>query len=237
MLPSKSTPATTLALKNGLSKNLAKVIISFLLAPAKLLTFRTVVLIKLSRYTANGTAAQVWKFQTQPKEEKTETESDAKDTKKSSDSTRLLEDGTYEIYSSVGSNFVLDVYGSTAKNAKDGTNIQIYKYINVDTQRFKVTYDSSKDVYSIVNPYANRSIDVSGANMKNSANIQLYTINNTCAQLWKLTKNSDGTFTVASSCNKNMVLDVSGANAKNGANVQLYTSNGTKAQKWTFKKI
>ena len=183
----------------------------------------------LQIYTANGTNAQVWKLNKLPVEEKKSEEK--------SETKQALENGTYKIYSSVGNNVVLDIYGSTARRAENGSNVQIYNNINVDTHEFKVTYNKEKDVYSIVTPYLNRSIDVAGANMNNSTNIQLYDSNNTCAQLWKITKNSDNTYTIASSCSNKMVLDVAGGSAANKTNVQLYTSNGTKAQKWTFKKL
>ena len=188
---------------------------------------------KLQIYTSNGTNAQIWKFNPLPVEEK---KSEEKSGSKS-ESKQVIENGTYRIYSSVGNNFVLDIYGSTAKRAGNGTNIQIYSNINVDTHEFKITYNKEKDVYNIATPYVNRSLDVSGANMSNTTNIQMYDSNGTCAQLWKITKNSDNTYTIASSCSDKMVLDVSGGNASNKTNVQLYTSNGTKAQKWTFKKL
>lgn len=182
---------------------------------------------KLQIYTANGSKAQVWKLNTLPKE----------DDGKKSGSTQVLENGTYKIYSAISNNFVLDIYGSSARVAGNGSNIQLYSNINADTHEFKVTYNKDKDAYDIATPYLKRSIDVAGANMNNSTNIQLYDSNNTCAQLWRLTKNSDNTYTIESSCSKNMVLDVSGASARNKTNIQLYTSNGTKAQKWTFKKF
>ena len=180
---------------------------------------------KLQIYTDNGTAAQVWKFEELPSEEELK-------------KMRPIDDGEYIIYSGVGNgkDYVLDVYGSTAKKAKNGANIQIYKNINADTHRFKVTYNADKKLYNIISTGANRSLDVSGGSQKDRANIQLYDTNNTCAQLWRIVANEDDTYTFVSSCS-DKVLDVSGGSARNEANVQLYSLNNTKAQKWIFKKL
>ena len=155
---------------------------------------------------------------------------------KQEDASRPIADGSYTIYSSVGKNYVLDIYGLSARNPKNGANLQIWsKLNNTDTQTFNVKYDTSKKLYLITNMYGNSSIDVAHAGSANHTNVWMYEVHGTCAQYWRIVKNSDNTYSIGSSCS-DKYLDVDNAKAKNGTNVQMYARNTTVAQKWVFSK-
>lgn len=91
-------------------------------------------------YTGNGTNAQKFILESLTNNKKT------------------INDGTYAIKCSSNTNYCLDVAnGSKA----DGANLQIYKYSNSDSQKFKVEY--IKDgYYTIKALHSNKSIDVYG---------------------------------------------------------------------------
>jgi hypothetical protein len=169
--------------------------------------------------TNTATNTKQTQTQTQPKE----------------DPSRPIADGNYTIYSAIGKNMVLDIYGPNARNIKNGTNVQIWQKQNTDTQTFNVTYNTSKKLYVIKNTYQNFAVDVYNGRKTNGTNVQMYKVDGTNAQYFKITKNGDGTYTIGSACS-DKVLDVNGGVAKNGTNVQVWAKNNGVAQKWNFKR-
>lgn len=143
-----------------------------------------------------------------------------------------LPNGTYTLYSYVGSPFVLDVAGGSKNNA---ANVQIYTTNNTDAQKWVLTYTNG--YYTIKSVRSGLFLDVSGCRMADGANVQQYKGNNTDAQLWIIEQLSADAYVIRAKKNRNYVLDVSGAAARNGANVQIYRSNNTKAQKWYFAPL
>ncbi|MBO3745011.1 ricin-type beta-trefoil lectin domain protein [Streptosporangiaceae bacterium NEAU-GS5] len=74
--------------------------------------------------------------------------------------------------------------------------------------------------------YADKCVDVSGANPTDGTKVQTWTCNGTNAQQWTIT---GSTIQALGKC-----LDVNGANPASGTKVQLWTCNGTAAQQWTI---
>jgi hypothetical protein len=199
--------------------------------------------VKLQLNETNETNSQIWilrdseaieAYKKAEAEAKAKAEAEAKAKEEAEiKAGKTVANGTYTIVSSINKKYVLDVKGA---GTAIRTNVQIYTSNGTKAQKFKLTYDTSKKAYRIVNVNSNKSIDAKGAGTSNKTNIQIYTKNNSCAQFWKIKKNSNNTYTFTSTCSSK-VLDVNGGTAKNSTNVQLYTSNGTKAQQWTLKAV
>lgn len=166
-------------------------------------------------YRSNGTAAQKWRFKL------LETMS----------CDRIIEDGVYEVSSSLGNNLVLDI---SAGSYNDNANAQVWTSNKTNAQRWAFTWDSETKTYSIRNAANAKALDVSGGNARPGTNVQQYSANGTAAQRWVLKRAGD--FLTIMSAASGMALDVSGASRKAGTNVQTYSPNGTAAQKWTLKK-
>ena len=167
---------------------------------------------ELQIYSPNNSKAQVWIFhQVNP-----------------------LEEGEYNIATAITGGFVIDINGGT-DNAKNSTNIQLYKENNTNAQKFKIIYNTSDRTYTLANSYANKTIDVEGAKTSSGTNVQIWNDNSTCAQRWHIRQDSD-TFTLFSSCS-DKVLDLSGGKVSNHSNIQIWDFNNTNAQKWVITKI
>ena len=140
-------------------------------------------------------------------------------------------DGVYTIVSAINNDMAIDITGGYYRN---GTNIQIWKDNNVNTQKWLLKQNGDK-TYTIANPDTGKVLDIAGGIMNPGTNIQLWENNGSCAQRWHIDK-KDSEYVIVSACS-DLVLDVAGGSSANGANVQLWTSNDTKAQRWLFTVI
>lgn len=77
----------------------------------------------------------------------------------------------------------------------------------------------------IVSVYANKCVDVAGAQTANGTAVQIFDCNGTAAQRWTIA--SDNTVRALGKC-----MDVVGGGTANHTLVQLYDCNGTGAQAW-----
>ena len=143
-----------------------------------------------------------------------------------------LATGDYYIYSGVGSDKVLDIYGSAKTN---GANVIINKYTGNPSQIFRVT-NLGNGSYSIKNKNSGLMLDVYAASVASGTNVWQYNSNNSNAQKWSiLSSKRSGYYTIKSALSAN-VLDVYGASNVAGSNVWVYSSNNTSAQQWKFVK-
>ena len=142
---------------------------------------------------------------------------------------QTIEDGIYNIATSLNNNYVLDISGGSTSNS---ANLQIWKNLNVDQQKFLVEYQGD-GYYKIQALHSGKVLDVDNATNKNGANVWQYQSNNTYAQRWMIKDAGNGEYYIISKCN-GLYLDVNNAKIANGTNVQVYENNGTKAQKFKF---
>lgn len=142
--------------------------------------------------------------------------------------TQPIENGIYEIETTINNNKVLDI--STASIAS-GANVQIWDKCNGGQQRFQITY-LNDGYYMIKNVNSGKVLDVASAGTAPGTNVQQWTSNSTDAQKWKIEKQEDGSFAIISKCN-NLYLNVTNSKNANGANIEV---NNTK-QTFNFKKI
>ena len=151
-------------------------------------------------WTANGTAAQAWTFS----------------------SSKLIEEGIYEVQSALGT--VLDAAQGGEVNT---TNVQAYAANGSLAQKYKIGYveDGYCKIESIKSGLV---LDVVwGA----GPNVHLYAFDASDAQLWKPVAAGGGCISFINK-KTGQALDVEGASAASGANVQVYEPNGSSAQRW-----
>ena len=139
-----------------------------------------------------------------------------------------IPEGVYYIQAAKASNMVVDVSGGYDAN---GTNIQLYESNYSNAQKWKVTYNSKTDDYSIINYASGKALDVEGASVDSGANVQLWESNKTCAQRWKFVRTSYDEMKLLSSCSSK-ALDISNAVMANMTNLKIWDDNGNNAQKW-----
>ena len=145
----------------------------------------------------------------------------------------VVEDGMYNIVSSISNNSVIDIRGG-AYGVKNGTNIQIWKYNYTTAQKWYIERDVD-GYYTIKNKQSGKVLDVSGAGTKSGTNVQAFTSNGTCAQKWRILKNGANHVFISACSHK--VLDLTSAITSNGSNIQIYVPNGTNAQKWKLSSV
>ncbi|MCR5700011.1 MAG: RICIN domain-containing protein [Candidatus Saccharibacteria bacterium] len=142
-------------------------------------------------------------------------------------------DGLYNITSAKSDKTAIDISGGS-HNARNGSNVQIYRNNYTAAQRWYIEKDNN-DYYTIKNKQSGKVLDVEGASVKSTANVRVYTGNNTCAQKWRILKSGDN-YTFISACS-HKVLDLAGGSIDNGTNIRIYTPNNTVAQKWNFSEV
>ena len=145
--------------------------------------------------------------------------------------TKTVNDGIYEITTSLASNMLVDV--SEGSNS-DGANVQIWADANVNQQKFKIEYVSSGN-YKIICKRSGKALTVSTEENAYSSNVYQSTYKGTSNQLWKIKKAEDGRYYIISKYNERY-LDVSGAHTTNGTNISVYNQNNTNAQKFILEQ-
>lgn len=147
--------------------------------------------------------------------------------------TETIHDGTYEIYSGIGSERVIDVAGNSESS---GANIDSYRENGTMAQRFAVFYDDASGYYTIKNAGTGRALDVAGASVYAGADVQQYESNGTNAQKWSFLAKKDGSWEIVNA-RSGLALDIANASRSNGANIQQWTRNGTSAQTWKLVSV
>ena len=140
-----------------------------------------------------------------------------------------IQEGTYEIGSTINSNYVLDMSSSSMAN---GGNLQIYQSNGTNAQAWKIIKDN-KGYLTIINANSGKVLDVTGSVVANLTNVQQYQSNGSLAQKWIAVKNGSG-FVLVSALNPNYALDLFSSRTVNGNNIAIYEKNGSNAQTWIF---
>ncbi len=174
--------------------------------------------------TQNGSKAQKFKFDIVNAQSKPQID----DTERG----KTIQDGLYAIKSSLDTDYVFDVTSASMDNY---ANIQLYKNVRENQQKFTVKYIGD-GYYNIIAFHSNKALDVANGGMVAGTNVWQIEVNNTDAQSWIIKSSGDGYYYVISKKN-GLYLDVAGNVAKNNANIQVNTQNGSKAQKFKFELI
>lgn len=168
----------------------------------------------------NGTNIQLWDFNT----------TDAQ--KWQFRQIPMIDDGVYNIVSAINDNKAMDVYGALTNV---GANVNLWDRNFDVAQEWKITYNSSKQAYTLTNPHSNKVLYLAGARTGDGTNIELGNADGSCAQFWKLEQYADSSYSFVSTCAPSSSIDLNGGATHNGANINLWGSNSTSAQRWFFR--
>ena len=140
-----------------------------------------------------------------------------------------IEDGIYQIETSMNKNKVLDVAGgSTANNA----NIQLYRKNGTYAQKFKIKQDAD-GYFTITSMVSGKVLDVENGCKDNGTNVQQYDYYGGDCQKWRIVSDGKGSFYIISKCNDKF-LDVDTFKTANGTNIQCWEANGCINQRFKF---
>ena len=128
----------------------------------------------------------------------------------------IIADGWYYI-KDIGSQKYLDVAGG---NDSNGTNVQQWKGIGGDAQKWYVTNLGSNYITIRSGLKGGRMLDVNGGKADNGTNIQIWVANGRDSQTFKVKKISSGVVALQTKCSNNkQAVDVNGSSSSDGANV------------------
>ena len=145
---------------------------------------------------------------------------------------RTIEDGTYEIRTSINKNMIFDI---TSGSMDSGAKLQIWEDADVAQQRFYIRYIGD-GLYSITVKKSNKVLDVVNGVMQNGNRIQQYNWNNTDAQKWIIRETENGKFNIISK-GTGLYLTVEKNEIQNGTRVLTYGKSGKENQEFTFEKV
>lgn len=164
---------------------------------------------RIQTWIPNGTAAQQWSL---------------------SAIRRTVDDGVYEVRSSLSSELLLDVQAARRTN---GGNVWTWTRNCSPAQWWRVRYDASTGYYTLVNCNSEKALECANGDHRDGTNIDIYTSSASRSQRWTIEKNKAGGYVLRSALGGKAV-DIMGGNKKPGTNVRLWRANGTAAQGWTF---
>ena len=142
---------------------------------------------------------------------------------------QAIDDGIYTIENAISSDYAVDVWRSSKKS---GANIQLYKKLNGNRQRYKLVY-AGDGYYNIIAVHSNMALDVANAGKASGTNVWQCNQNGSDAQKWMLEDAGEGYFYIISKCN-GLYLDVANGIAANGTNIWVCNGNESNAQKFKF---
>ena len=146
---------------------------------------------------------------------------------------RPLQDGVYQIASSLNKSYRLYVKGNATADLSD---VRIYTTLNRPVQWWRVKYDTATGYYRIVNCNAERALQVQGGKNINGTNIEIGTVRSgVAAQRWSIIKNEQGGYSLVAATG-GKVLTVTGNKASKNANVELRANASLRGQIWHFAK-
>lgn len=161
---------------------------------------------EVQTYSGNGTLAQQFII------EKTEP--------------RAIEEGVYEIETSLGNDMVLDISGgSTSNNA----NVQLWKKDNVLQQKFKISYVKG-GYYKIEAIHSKKALDIDS----NGTNVVQYDSGDKDSQQWSIVDSGNGTYSIISK-STGKYLNIQDEVADYRANVNVSSKNNKSSQKFKLK--
>ncbi|MGG3789108.1 RICIN domain-containing protein, partial [Paenibacillus larvae] len=139
---------------------------------------------------------------------------------------RLLPDGEYQIKSSLDQNVIAELASDEYVKAS--------KNYGLDKQKWKFTYDSSRQAYII------KSSDKSQVftwDSQHSKKIMGYYDQGNKDQYWKIERTEDGFYKFRNYYDSKVVLDLQNSNTSSGTSLQGWEDNGTNAQKWLITPV
>ncbi len=94
----------------------------------------------------------------------------------------------------------------------------------------------SGKVYSILNKYSDKALDIDGFSKDNGANVQQWDYTGWENQAWKVESLSNGYYKITN-INSGKVLDVADQSKENGGNIQQWDYTGAENQQWSITAV
>ena len=145
---------------------------------------------------------------------------------------RTIEDGEYEISSSIDNNLIFDIQGASCE---DNGKLQLWNNIGKAQQRFYIEYQGN-GYYKIKVKKSGKMLDVENGSLKEKTNVQQYHDNGSDAQQWIIYDLGDGMYNIISKCN-GLYMSTSDANIKKETKIVLKNFKNTNEQCFKFNKI
>lgn len=146
---------------------------------------------------------------------------------------RTIEDGSYNIKSSINTKKSIEIYGNYDYS---GANIAIWSRHSGENQKWLLRYDESLDSYNITNAVTGKNLDLYGGGAYNGANINLWDKNNSaCSQRWKIIPRDKNQYMILSSCSVGYALDVYGGDGNDGTNINVWEVHDNASEQWQFE--
>ncbi len=147
------------------------------------------------------------------------------------DNIGIINDGVYEIVSSIESNMILDVSGGSSE---DGANVQIWEDANEKQQKYEITH-VGRGLYKIICKRSGKALTVAKTGTSYSSNVYQSTYIENTNQLWRIVDLKEGYYSIISAYN-GKYLDIQNGRTSNGTNVRVYTSNSSNSQKFSIEQ-
>ena len=142
--------------------------------------------------------------------------------------TKTIEDGSYNIFSSIDFNGVLDVHGGSSNNE---SYVEIFTRNNNANQKYTVKY-TDDGYYKIIAEHSKKALTVYRSQTQEGANVVQYEDLGLDSQKW-IIKQADNGYYIISKCN-GLYLDIQGGILKPGANIEVFGANYKGWQKFKF---
>ena len=147
-----------------------------------------------------------------------------------------IENGDYEIKTSVDQSKYLDVRGA---NKNEDALVQLYRKWRDNNPAQKWDIESIGDeIYQIKSKLSGLNLSYDINEISDSPQLKLKSENlDDCSQRWSIQRNGNGEFNIITSCDVNHAVDVKGANNADETPVQIYKKSNNKAQTWSLEKV
>ncbi|PQA97107.1 hypothetical protein B0A69_03425 [Chryseobacterium shigense] len=144
------------------------------------------------------------------------------DIPKADETKRVLEDGVFQIKSSVNSDVAVDlgVAGNVVGWQNNSATNQIWEF----------TYNASKKAYKIRN-LNSKNLILTWDSTKGK-NVIGFQDEDNSDQFWQIEVSNNGEYILKNNKNHDMVLDLLDSKTTNGTKIQVHEVNGQAAQKW-----
>ncbi len=144
-----------------------------------------------------------------------------------------IEDGTYEITSTINSNIAFDI---TDGSYNDGAPIQLWQNYHVTQQKF-IIKSNNNGYYTIKSAKTGKYLSVENENPSWGNKIVQKTANGKTSQEWAIKRKSNNTYNIVSRCG-NLDIDVPNWNCNNGVKLQLWGNNeSATSQRFILNKV
>ena len=145
-----------------------------------------------------------------------------------------IKEGVYEINTALNKNNNMKLRIASG-SMKDKANLQIYKDIDAESQKF-IVEKAGSDQYTLTSYNSGKAVALAKNSKAAKTNVIQYSKNEKKTQKWIIRNAGDGTVYI-SNAYSGLSLEVEGGKAASKSNVFVNKATGSKAQKFTMTKV